>query len=720
MASKELRIDDGITSSDSSSDDEQQDTSMEEEHQDTFMEEERQDTSMEEDPAQDVSIEEVSPKSMPPKMRIKLSLRMPKSPEKSKTPTPEVDVPPIATKKDESTTEAASNDTASKDTISSSNNKTEKDDEKNTAPSSNKNDDDTENDEEEVVQATVVDSSDEGDANEVEQVQVKVEPIKSTAKSSAPKKRATSKSPLPMNARAVRLPPLSSPGMLIPPTAGVYRGDADMNGYTTPASVFDHCMSLAGYTVEARTEKPHRGSSVRRQVGDMFDSDVSFTLNFPPLVPKELWSLPKKNDDKKDETTAENGQERPKDNAEEEKKEENFQSDAAQLLLRSLACSAAKKENERANSASDTSRKRRRPWQFSEMVPLSLTLPYPESYVQKRLRYVEKVKERERAIVVSQEDNQKYEDAMERITLLSNAKRNNDELPPPPVRPKPIQIPPIPEPPSPPRLSEMKGANFDGLDESRHPIYLPKTHEHLTAHLDPTCYEIINGRYFNMFSNSIADPNFVGPNAPGISGLNLAGGSGLATAYSGGGSSGGSASAMNAAYYGSVGGGSSAAGGSAIKSTGTKSTSKKKSSASAPAEAADKPTVDTGAHEDVASGEPSPTSTSTGLKKIMDDGGDDAQAMKNAIIRAAVYASRVGKHGMSFMGTNGEVYPEVSKAFAAHAGVRPCSRCKNNKQGAYHCRLRRKHKDLDYDGGDSPSALAPLFQEKLDDLLLTK
>jgi hypothetical protein len=75
---------------------------------------------------------------------------------------------------------------------------------------------------------------------------------------------------------------------------------------------------------------------------------------------------------------------------------------------------------------------------------------------------------------------------------------------------------------------------------------------------------------------------------------------------------------------------------------------------------------------------------------------------------------------MSFVGVNGEVYPDVSKAFAVHGGVRPCIKCKNNKQGAYHCRLRRKHEALDYDGGNSPGALAPLFKEPLAGLLLTK
>jgi hypothetical protein len=38
---------------------------------------------------------------------------------------------------------------------------------------------------------------------------------------------------------------------------------------------------------------------------------------------------------------------------------------------------------------------------------------------------------------------------------------------------------------------------------------------------------------------------------------------------------------------------------------------------------------------------------------------------------------------------------------------------------AYHCRLRRKHKELDYDGGDSPAIIAPLFDAPMDSLLRT-
>ena len=78
---------------------------------------------------------------------------------------------------------------------------------------------------------------------------------------------------------------------------------------------------------------------------------------------------------------------------------------------------------------------------------------------------------------------------------------------------------------------------------------------------------------------------------------------------------------------------------------------------------------------------PQPTANASDLRKVMDEGGEMAVKMKQCIIRAAVHASRSGKHGQSFLAPDGNAYPDVSKAFAAHAGLKPCARCKNNKQG---------------------------------------
>jgi hypothetical protein len=108
------------------------------------------------------------------------------------------------------------------------------------------------------------------------------------------------------------------------------------------------------------------------------------------------------------------------------------------------------------------------------------------------------------------------------------------------------------------------------------------------------------------------------------------------------------------------------------------------------------------------------------LKKIMEKGDSVADALRESIIKAAVYASRTGIHSGSFVGSTGETFPDISKAFSNHAKCRPCARCKNNKQGAYHCRLKRKHTDKDHDGGSSYTILEPLFQAPLEKLLPKK
>jgi hypothetical protein len=299
-----------------------------------------------------------------------------------------------------------------------------------------------------------------------------------------------------------------------------------------------------------------------------------------------------------------------------------------------------------------------------------------------------------------------------------------------------VIIPPIPEPPEPPRLEDMEGLSLDKFDD-QYPYYFPKGKEEFVAHLDKECFHIVDGRYFGSLSNEIADPHFVGANAPGLSGLNLSVATGLATAQSGGGSSSTilAAASSSATQGGSVGGPSNSAALPKTPGSSSKTTPKSKPPPLTPA------LVGAGGGEPSLGGESASvgggssinggtssatkkknsglpaTASSSQLRKIMEDGGPKAEEMKTWIIRAAVHASRSSRHGHSFKAPDGELYPDVSKAFAAHAGLKPCIRCKNNKQGAYHCRLRRKHKDLDYDGSNSPSILAPLFQESMDSLL---
>lgn len=280
--------------------------------------------------------------------------------------------------------------------------------------------------------------------------------------------------------------------------------------------------------------------------------------------------------------------------------------------------------------------------------------------------------------------------------------------------PKPdIKIPPIPEPPEPPLLNEIPGIDADSY-EGEHPLCFPKGQKHLVTHLDKECFRILNGRYFGLLSNSVADPHFIGPNAPGINGINLSGGAGLATSNTGGG--GGA----------SLGGGLLAASVPSVTTTTNSIPAANKSHAASSSKTSTKKTTSNAASS--TNGEsikkpkkkssgPKMTASSSHLRKLVEEGGEAAEKLKTCIIRAAVHASRSGKHGQPFRSPFGEVYPDVSKAFASHAGIKPCNRCKNNKQGAYHCRLRRKHPELDYDGGNSPAILQPLFSLPMDELL---
>ena len=223
----------------------------------------------------------------------------------------------------------------------------------------------------EEIKAMIVDSDEGGEDDAVAAI---VE--EATSKDPTPKRRPANP------VKAIRLPSMNSPGLLIPATSGIYRGSADSNGFTTPASVFDHAMSLAGYTTEGRTKHPHRGSSVKRVVGDMFDSNVKFTLHFPKLVPDNLLKPP---------TT------KPKEEAGAQSLENGTSTDSlSQRLIRALDNTTVESRGQSSLNPSpgEHPRKRRKLMRFSDMAPLSLTLSYPEKYIQKRLQFVRKVKER--------------------------------------------------------------------------------------------------------------------------------------------------------------------------------------------------------------------------------------------------------------------------------------------------------------------------------------
>lgn len=253
--------------------------------------------------------------------------------------------------------------------------------------------DGTDGDGDAVVKAMVVESDDGGDDDAVAAVVEKLVPVK-TKSSSRPESVTSMASggAKPQRRQAnptikpVRFPPISSPGLLTTVPAGQYRETIDAaTGLATPAAVFDHAMSLVGYTFESRSKKPHRGSSVRRVVDDMFDSNVKFTLNFPQLIPEDLLNPGSEENPE----SSQNGSKRLADRL-----LTAFR--PTQVNTNSFATESDDIEMQPINGqvkGTEKRRKRKLPG-FKEMAPLSLTIPYPEEYIEKRLEYVKRVNER--------------------------------------------------------------------------------------------------------------------------------------------------------------------------------------------------------------------------------------------------------------------------------------------------------------------------------------
>ena len=535
--------------------------------------------------------------------------------------------------------------------------------------------------------------------------------------------------------------------------------NAHQTNMSTPSFLFQTVMEAAGYNIEQRTRNPHRGSSITHEVGDMFDRDVTMTVNFPPLVPHWMMSsesVISESSSKKEESNLnstfdtkrnDNKNKNDKDNMQQQQDCENQNKviDGKKLadILKEMIddmfpLSSYGKENSSKDDINPT-------LQFLDMIPKSLTTNYPSSYVAKRMRYEELVFERERAIVASQKAYVKAETAREKEKqkwdksksgghasvndLDNNAKADlpNDEKCgksekhslrselQTPEDMKLIEIPPIPRPPTPPNVisnasspsyntcGENKDAtsktvlkldekdNEFGKHKRNHPISSEK--QHLIAHLDPALF-YPTCRYYGLISNSIADPQYVGPNAPGLTGSGSAGGSnsaftnnnGLATAQlsshnSGGG--GGSSSVFSSFQHnysanssninsGSLGAGSGAAstkekGSSMTDSTsgrnndrtggnnsnglriGNSGNSKKSSSLSkTSSSSSDKKTINniviTGSNSD--------------LKKAFEVGGEFAENMRKSLILAAIHACETSSEG-PWIAFNGETYPDV-------------------------------------------------------------
>jgi hypothetical protein len=512
--------------------------------------------------------------------------------------------------------------------------------------------------------------------------------------------------------RTVRMPPMSSPGLLIPP--GIYRGPADANGLVSPNAVFTDAMDKAGYNIESRTKDPHRGSSVQRVVDDMYDSDVKLCLRFPELVPRKFLD---KGDEANDTLTEEKkAKEKGKSSLEKttnadstllngnsSSKSSEKLSVAERLMKAFQPSTESAKEWPQMEGKRLGKRSRVRP--FSEMIPVSLTLPYPEEYIATRLAYIKLVNEREVAIAGRQEEEEGIEIEREKCDL---ARLEYPGL----TEPK-IVIPPIPLPPNPPKLEEMQGMDTSLYCNKDHPFYMPN--EELVEHLDKRCFHITEGRYFGLTSCGLADQHFVGPNAPGIGGLHLSSMSGLATYTTTGSANGVPVFNPPSTLAGPK---TSAALGIVSAKTSVKSPSTTKT---APAPVITK--VQESHPPKVISSDqqngPTVNSSRHHLKLIMENGGEEAEEMRMVIIKAAIHAFRADKFtDRSFRGLDRKVYPDVAKAFSTHSGLKPCAKCRSNKQGTIHCRLRRKHQEPDHDGGDSWKIIEPLLAAPLGTLLV--
>jgi hypothetical protein len=528
--------------------------------------------------------------------------------------------------------------------------------------------------------------------------------------------------------KQVRMPPLTSPGLRmlrppihIPPPPIASNNTTASSTYYTPQQVFSVVMAGAGYTFEQRTNHPHRGSSVLRTVDDMFDTNVHLALHPIELIPKKIWNhIPGSNE------------------AESSSMMNNSTNlrDAERLPhLLIAALDKYKKsrtvKSEAENYASNTAtRKRKRPsfepLQLRDMVPVSLTIPYPEWYLQKRAEYVKLVKQREMAIV-------EWQAAQEELDMsggdyfVSDSEITKSNGSP---YANPISIPPIPQPPDPPKIHELiipsgtsvredsddalrisnsiapymdSGAlDFDNksYDESTHPYYLPKARENLVGHLDPNCFHITDGRYFGLETNLIADPNFIGPNVPGLSGSTNTGGLATATTStttSTSGLTGGGMTMILSASYHSAAAVAPASIKEEIAHTSSikgqpiqleevpvKSKSPTVNFVDTPSAVgllpAEKPTKIV---NNEMSSNLSATRTLSDLRSIMEgDNIELIESFRECIVRSIVHTYRSNKSvSGSFHGPNDETYPDIGKAFAWFGGIKPCDRCKSNKQG---------------------------------------
>lgn len=287
---------------------------------------------------------------------------------------------------------------------------------------------------------------------------------------------------------------------------------------TSAANIFVNTMKNIGYIFPSFStlvqnpipadvvpdEKPtsapeltHRGSSTVRSVQDIFDRWIP-GKEAKTLLPKEFYLPLSETLEKKE--CEETG---------------NIPNEVPLLdrFIRSLSFSLTTNEVDATSSmVGKDVLSCCEPQSFEYMLPVSLTTPLPEEYISAHQQYVRDIQLREKSIYAYQKQMNEYQFSKDKSedkkrhplkdSKQEEVKVNESEKETPLVS---TDIPPIPQPPS---VSDFE------LEE----VLFPPIH--LVKHLDfPSFFQSKTASYYNLLSNNIADPQYVGANAPGLLGL---------------------------------------------------------------------------------------------------------------------------------------------------------------------------------------------------------
>ena len=333
----------------------------------------------------------------------------------------------------------------------------------------------------------------------------------------------------------VKLPPFQSPGLIVHPSLGftasssntlsaanlhlekkvareMFRNALEQSGYIYPPvqapkkeekkkkSKSEKSKDTDPIAVVSELEMVHRGSSTTRTIEDLFDRWIPGE-EARKLMPKDFYEvIPCHIEDEYQPGTM---------------KTESLS--VLQAFQKSLGSYLENLYDEQDESENDVEingdvysplplheRLPYLPQDYKDMLPITLISPYAEdfTYKAKWANYTSEVNYRELCIAQSQQfakqksKKPKHQDSQDPDEVNSSVQE-----------PQVVMIPHVPKPPSPPPLLATKAR------------YQPEPQEHLLKHLDRDMYAPTTSRYHGLLSSAIADPQYVGPNAPGLLGL---------------------------------------------------------------------------------------------------------------------------------------------------------------------------------------------------------